>query len=232
MALNRVDPFCYWTYHVKTGGFAHWMTDFVETNSIHGLNGWIDWFTKSTKCLNGEPAWKTSAVKRAQYHNKLRSILNKSDSDLINVINEIIVDWHGMPESSSYPSKFAPEIRKALNILLHEGNSAWNPNDLITGGTIASLSKVYQLIDPHKWTIYDSRLATGLACLVRHYWNHSGIEKYSDLIRFPVPDRHIKGWKRPAGFPSCSWSHQACLGFVYASWLLRQIAEIMRSNSK
>ena len=238
MALNPIKPFCYETYHYKTEEFAHWLINYVETNKIHGLTGWIAWFTNFGwgKCLNGGPAWERGVVNRARYHDKLKSVLNNSDNHLISVVNEIIVDWHGMGKDSSYPLKFAPGIRKALHLLRNEiENSAWIPkqiDDLDTGGTIASMSKIYQMIDPHKWTIYDSRVATGLACLVRRFWSGCGEENDSDLIRFCVPSRKIPGWKKPVGFPSCSGSRQGCLGFIYASWLLRQVAEIMRSDSK
>jgi len=149
---------------------------------------------------------------------------------MIKTVNEIM-KWGGM---TPYSLSFAGDIRKALHVLQHETqNSAWISGclaNLDTGGTIASMSKVYEMFDPQKWTIYDSRVACALACLVRRFWTANNKEVDDDILRFPVPGRKNKGWRRPQGFPAVSGGHQGSLAFVYASWLLRQVAEILRNN--
>lgn len=231
MALDLIEPFCYREYRARTRNFASWLANHVQSNETHGRTGWIAWFMSfASKKHPNIPRWREGVLGRTRYPAKLRDSLDDNDV-LIRMVNEIIVDFHKMGKPRGYPVKFADEIREALTALENElDDLAWSPEKLYDVGTMASMSKVYQMLDPHRWTIYDSRVATALACLVRRYWDESGQEMDSGLIRFPVPSRQIRGWKRPQGFHSCSGSRQACLGFIYASWLLRQIAEVMRSE--
>jgi len=238
MALDLIEPFCYQEYHARTQDFASWLANHVQANAICGRTGWIAWFQTFgfNKCGSG-PIWKRGVLNRAKYHKKLKgSLCNNNDHHLIRVVNEIIIKLHGMGAKSSCTLKDAPRIREALNLLKSEsGNLGWSPQKLYNLRRIAPMSKVYQMLDPHRWTIYDSRVATALACLVRRFWYVSGQEINSELMQFIyfcVPSRHNAQWSRPKGFHGCTTSRQACLAFIYASWLLRQVAEIMRSDSK
>lgn len=238
MALEQIEPFCYRTYRDKTQDFALWLTNYVQINKIYGRVGWIAWFKnyKSSWYPSG-PIPLKGVLQRAEFHRKLKASYdhyNRSDDykRFMDVVNEIM-DWGNMDRYPS-DSDSAEGIRWALYVLWNEKeNLAWPPEhkDGLRTGRIAAMSKLYEMFDPHKWTIYDSRVATALACLVQHFWKESGEEKDSEYLRFCIPARKNKrDWKRPEGFRGCTTHLQACLAFIYASWLLRQIAEIMRSD--
>jgi hypothetical protein len=235
MALNAITPFCYDTYVQRADGFARWLTDYVDSTPIHGLTGWMDWFQAFgwTPSPNGT-AWAAGAEGRARYHVKLTAELGRvppgSDNDLIDIVNQIVVLFHKMKKAYSPDS--AQGIRAALKDLGAElDHVAWNPAELCGVGTIASVSKVYQMFDPQKWTIYDSRVATALACLVRQYWKTVGAHVDEDILLLPIPPRNMEDWQRPGGFPGVT-RRQGRFGFIYASWLLRRVAEILRSDPR
>jgi hypothetical protein len=236
MALSEISPFCYQEYVRRTQRFASWTASFVQNSSIYGRAGWVAQFRSYTYSRpggsSGTPPWQEGVLKRAEFHKKLVRTLAGGNGVMIGTVNEIM-KWGGL---EPYPLSFAGDIREALHVLQHETKSSpWTPEDLANldaGGTIASLSKVYEMFDPHKWTIYDSRVATALACLVRHFWTGNNKEVDSDILCFPVPRRHKVGWRPPQGFPTVRGGHQGSKAFVYASWLLRQVAEILRNNPK
>jgi len=88
------------------------------------------------------------------------------------------------------------------------------------GRRIASTSKVYAMVDPSRWAIYDSRVARALALLVAY----SGAVDVK-LTALPQPPGRVAGRAAP-GFPTlqAAGTRQAALAFVYASWLIRGIA--------
>lgn len=94
---------------------------------------------------------------------------------------------------------------------------------------VASVSKVYEMHDLGSWTIYDSRVATGLALLVQSWWDHLGGDELGDLLRFPCPLPR-SGREPPAGFPRLRTPPQARLGFIYASWLCKALASRLNES--
>ena len=236
MALSTITPFCYKEYRRRTGEFASWVANHVQSNEIHGRTGWLrqlqSYDYAKSYCGRGQLLWSRGVAKRAEMHTSLRSNLDRDDT-LIDEVNRIVVDWGHM---KGYGLKFAPLIRKALDILRDETEDAtWaleTTADLDAGNRIAPISKVYHMFDPHRWIIYDSRVATALACLVRRFWNEKGQEVDAELLRFPCPPRRGERWSRPKGFPGCGGGLQGSLGFVYASWLSRQVAEYLKGNSR
>jgi len=236
MALGLIEPFCYERYCTKTLTFADWVVNYVQRNQIRGQTGWISWFTSFQGGWAVGKSGQGGVLGRAKYHTALQKATISDDVCLISFVNQIIVGFHGMSERSAYPLSFASYIRKSLQVLQCEtANSPWTPqqiSDLDDGCRIAAISKMYQIFDPHKWTIYDSRVAYALARLVELFWAQNHIEVNADLLRFPIPSRRNppKGWIRPKGFPAAGSGRQGHLAFVYASWLLRQMAEILRSN--
>jgi hypothetical protein len=235
MELVEVSPFCCKEYQRRTKGFVSWVVTFVQANNIHGRIGWGPQFESYIYSRHGgscdEPVWLRGVLRRAEFHRKLLNSID-DDSSLMGVVNDIM-DWGGMRQ---YSSGFAPSIRKALYILKSErDDKPWIVEriaDLDAGDRIAPISKVYQMFDPHKWTIYDSRVAVALACLVRRFWTENGEEVNSDLLRFPIPPRRRKDWHPPAGFQVIGGGHRGSLAFLYASWLLRLVAEILRADPK
>lgn len=230
MALTTISPFCFAQYRAQTATFASWLADYVQHTPIRGETGWVSWFSSHSG------GWPGGVLGRAQYHMYLNHVLTGTNAQLISLVNQIIVVFHRMPSTSQYPLSSAQHIRRALRVLQSEtANSPWTPRqiyDLDSGCRIAPISKAYQMLDPHKWTIYDSRVAYALARLVELFWGQNGAQVNPQLLRFPIPDRRSPplGWTRPRGFPSAGGGHQGHLAFVYSSWLLRQVAEILRSN--
>jgi|GEM_PF-3411142 len=236
MALSEISPFSYNTYAGRTKGFASWMADFVQSNTIHGRTGWVGQFSSYEWPPHSSNTWKVGVLQRAKFYRGLVPSLNNNNRHMMKAVNQIR-KW-GIPNSKPYQLRRAADIRKALNVLQSElVNSPWNQKDLgnflHTPGTIASMSKVYEMFDPHKWTIYDSRVANALACLVRKFWTkNNNKEVDADILCFPVPPRRKVGWQPCEGFHGVTTRRQDCLAFVYASWLLRQVAEILRNNPK
>lgn len=236
MALSQIQPFDCSSYLHRLSDVPDWIADHIQETKINGRTGWREHFEKYTysRCvsLGHQPLWLEGVQKRAHFTRQLTSNLN-DDVALMKVVNEIM-DWGRMRQ---YPPEFAPAIRKALNVLqTRGGNSTWTPqqmSELDTGGTIASMSKVFAMFSPHEWTIYDSRVATALACLVRNFWGEAskGEEVNANLLRFPVPPPRGESRQRPKGFPAVIYGKQGSLAFIYASWLQRRVAEILRTNS-
>ena len=235
MALSVINPFCYDQYQTLIAQFASWLADYVQSTTINGRTGWISWFTSHSGWV--EVLRSGGVLGRATYHTTLQCGMSGNDDVcLISLVNQIIVHFHGMPKQSAQRLTSAPNIRRSLQVLQHEtDNLAWTQqqkDDLNDGCRIAPISKVYQMLDPHKWTIYDSRVAYALARLVELFYAQNSTMAIPDFLRFPVPPRFNppKGWRRPFG--GVNTKRQGHLAFVYASWLLRKVADILRSNSQ
>jgi len=161
-----------------------------------------------------------------------------SEQDLLNVANSIVIDWGGINRRFKYKTEDVPGIQVALTVLVNETiNSEWFTKyvdylNFTHNPRIAAHSKIYETFEPNKWTIYDSRVAAALVCLVYKYWEQEEQAIASGVLQLPVPPRNLLGWQRPhpSEFPAVNNVHQASLAFVYASWLLRSVAEILRSR--
>ena len=81
---------------------------------------------------------------------------------------------------------------------------------------------------PASWVIYDSYCAKGLQWLVSQYWNQNGEQVHENFLRFPWPTGRVGAPVN--GFPRLGTPRQARLGFIYASWLCRAIAEQLNDN--
>lgn len=232
MALRSVHPFDYRTYIDKLGGFPQWMVEYAQHNRINGRTGWADHFTN----YNYTGGWQDGVRVRRDLHNDLTANIG-NDQALLRIANFTVNDFGGIKRL--YAINDLIGIRRALVILWNEvSNPPWFAQHrgylCFSASTprIASHSKLFEMFDPHKWTIYDSRVATAIICLVRHYWVASGHDVASDYLRFPVPPRNSHGWRRPHSnqFSGVNTHMQGCLAFIYASWLLRRVAEILRAN--
>jgi hypothetical protein len=244
MKLEPVNPFDYHQYCHRILVFAEWMTEYVQKNKIDGYIGWLDQF-KRYKYNSGRGSWKDGVKDRCDFHKKLTSIVSKSNNQqLVNIANSIILDFGGIPERYKYELKDAGGIRQALVILSNETNKSglFTPPSIESlfnftpRHRIASHSKIYEMFDPHKWAIYDARVATALVCLVWQFWKQKGVKIEPASLTFPVPSRNKRNWKRPHPdeFPRLYGykKGQASLAFIYCSWLLRLVAEILRADPK
>jgi hypothetical protein len=235
MALAMVNPFTYAAYCQQIQEFAEWMTEYVQKNKINSIKGWVAHFTSYHP-----GCWQSGVKTRRDFHKTITASLG-TDQSLLNVANKIVVGFGGI--NRPYKINGLAGIRGALVILFNEkSNPAWfkkNKDHLcfsLNTPRISSHSKLYEMFDPNKWTIYDSRVATALVCLVHKYWSGKGHNTASGYLSFPVPPRNLRGrpWQRPYPnqFPGVNTHQQAVLSFIYASWLLRKVAEILNADPK
>jgi len=220
VALEALHPFSRSQFSDLVTPFVAWATDYVGTAEIDGRIGWLPHF-HSYSWAGAD--WRGGLESRRQMTRGLESARN--EDQLLEAIDEI-AEWGGMPELSW---EDAEEIAASLPVLdkICDGGADWTE---LHAGRIATTSKVYEMHDPAAWTIYDSRVASALVKLVDIWWSEVG-EQHARLLRFSVP--LPRGGKRkdlPAGFPGSSTDQQARLNFIYASWLLRDIAECLATR--
>lgn len=237
MALSLITPFRYSQYCTATSEFAQWMAAYVESNPINGTTGWRGHFqsyhlarplSSSTSSVS-KPAWLTGVQTRKGFHGLLVANLTNNAS-LMKTVNAILAFGGMRPCLPQYAPAICGDL---LMLQAGRGNSPWTPGQVNTFNMlmpIASMSKVFEMLDPHEWTIYDSRVGTALAWLVDLYWGSVGGQHNAHLLRFPVPPGRVKKRVRPPWSPSVGGGRQGSLAFIYASWILRQVAEILRSK--
>lgn len=238
MTLAMISPFTYGEYCQQISGFAEWMAEYVHQNKINGRAKWREHF-ESYQFLPSAKSWEEGVKTRREFHANLK--VAKSGKQLLKVANNIM-DWGFHKDKRfRYAEEDMPTMRKALDALDVEASGATLTKqqccDLFNyaGSTprIAPKSKIYEMHAPWRWTIYDARVASALARLVRRFWTGNGKETDAGLLRFPIPPRRpVQGWTQPKGFPVVSSRCQVALAFVYASWLLRLVAKILNANSK
>jgi len=234
MALEAVSPFTYNTYCEKISEFAEWMAEYVYKNPINGRAGWPAHF--GSYQWRGEKSWEDGVIARRDFHKTLVASIGSSQ-DLVNTANRIL-KWGGI----NSPYRQAENgILLGLAVLMNEHNTKLfaKCKDCLcftpSRPRIAAHSKIYEVFEPHKWTIYDARVATALACLVYKFWE-TRPHITANLLCFPIPVRNKKDWQRP--YPNVFRTiedndhEQASLSFIYASWLLRLVGEILNSNPK
>ena len=213
MALSPLAPFTEHEFARRVAPFLDWIHHHVEGTVIAGRRGYLSHL--HSYCWQGDD-WKMGVKKRCAMSDELR----KADSalHLLKAANNILT-WGGITKELSLTQ--ITEIRSSFSILdglAQRGTGRWKA---IFGNRLASVSKVYEMHDLKSWTIYDSRVATGLALLVQSWWEHLGKEKLDDLLRFPCPPSRRSGWEPPAGFPRLGSSGQARLAFIYRAGYAR-----------
>jgi hypothetical protein len=132
-----------------------------------------------------------------------------------------ILDWGGMKPLA------VPDRQRVLASLplLDQAREAGAPLRAVYARRIASVSKVYATYDPDHWVIFDSRVGFALARLVGQWWQSLDDQPADTLLRFPTPPAQKE--RAVEGFPSlgADAGNQARLGFCFASWLCRGLAE-------
>jgi len=223
MALKPITPFNYATYINRISDFPEWMADQIDSDG----RGWRVHFEKYE--FKGSD-WQQGTQKRCELHTNLKNA--RPDDELLKAVNEIMCWGFPNDKQKQYIEKDLIGIRNAVEVLGAESRgdslTELQGNRLINyTNSVARNSKIYEMYDPARWTIYDSRVSKGLAILVGKYWEEKGQKPIDGLLRFPLA--RGRGGECIQGFHQISNS-QAPLAFIYASWLLRKVAEILRSN--
>ena len=105
-----------------------------------------------------------------------------------------IVTWGGLPPLQPEVLLRVLDSLKLLDRLAATGDP---PQRAICAGRIAAVSKIDGMHAPSDWVIYDSRVARGLAMLVREQFGSAQIP--AELC-FPQPQGRTRF--RPEGFPA------------------------------
>jgi hypothetical protein len=159
--------------------------------------------------------WRNATEARRRFQRQLSEAATPEE---LRRTCDAIALWGGLRPFSPQDARRLGEALGALEEVDAEDRTAL---ERLVGDRIAATSKVYAMWDPDRWVIYDSRVARALALLVL-----SGCyEEVPHLTRFPQPPGRTSG-RAVVGFPAlaANSTHQAVLGFVYASWFARAIA--------
>ena len=218
MALKRLSSFNQVSYISNVQPFVDFAVRYVESTAIKGRTGWRNHFY--SYAWSGD--WQAGLD--ARYRLRQQLDICSSDQQFLTAVNGIM-GWGGL---KLFALDKVPLLRRsliALDLLDRGSEVRWQA---IWAERIASVTKVYAFHDPEKWTIYDARVANGLATLVSAYWGVKGYEHLSEVLRFPQPPARIRR-VLPPGFPRGSSQDQFRLAFVYSSWLLRAIADSLNA---
>ncbi len=215
MALTLINPLSYQHYVNLLGNEVQQIVNIFEAESD---GGWLcalhRYQFEGINYIEGQDL-------RNEFHN---TIINTNNIDERIVVANDILQWGNMLPLNE---NMASSLDASLNSLDNEENLNF---EHICVDRIASISKVYEMWDPAKWIIYDSYCAKGLQQIVSYLWHHNAHEVHDDLLRFPWPPGRVGAPVN--GFPRLGTERQAKLGFVYASWLCRAIANTLNQNQE
>lgn len=217
MALSQLSPFNQVSYASHVQPFVDFVIPYVQGTTIQGRTSWKNHFLAYSYAW-GDGTWRSGLAARYQFRKQLDGC--SSNEQFLSAVNGIM-SWGGL---RPFDLDGIPLLTRSLRALalLDRGKAEWQA---ILAQRIASVTKVYAIHDLEKWAIYDSRAANGLARLVSAYWGVKGHEHLSYLLRFPQPLARTMKRVPPDGFPRGSSQDQFRLAFIYASWLLRAIAD-------
>lgn len=219
MALEALSPFSRAQFSRLVAPFVTWADEYVATEEIDGRVGWHAHFESYGWAGND---WRDGLRSRREMSCALAAA--NSDEQLRDAIADI-ADWGGM---QTLGREDVDQMAASLSILdaIRDGGEAW-PG--LHARRIATASKVYEMHDPTSWTIYDARVAAALVKLVDSWWSEVGSQQSDSLLRFGIPPARGPRTDLPSEFPVLGSPKQARLNFIYASWLLRDIAERLAS---
>jgi len=215
MALENIKPLTYQNYVMMLGNSVDAIVGVLEN---HQRGGWWEALQRyqfqNMDYIAGQDV-------RMQFHELL---VNAADlADLVAVSNQIL-RWSNMPHLNE---QMENSLQESLIQLANENHGNLNQ---VCAKRIASISKIYEMWEPTEWIIYDSYCAKGLQWLVSQIWNQNDENANAILLRFPWPPGRVGGPVN--GFPRLGTENQARLGFLYASWLCRAIAEQLNNNER
>ena len=171
--------------------------------------------------------WRIGWEIRVQFEHGLSGPIN--DHQFARVVNDI-QSWGRMKGFTEDEALGLHESVLNLRSWCHPGFAVDGWENLFAK-RIAATSKVYAMSHTRFWTIYDSRIAYTLQSYVRRFLETPRARGFDDsIVKFPMPIS--RGNRAPVdGFVKLSTERQARLSFLYASWLLRTIADILNHSS-
>lgn len=214
MALEKIEPFNFNKFKDMTKDSIGKIVSSLEQSKYNSWDAVLKNYSYENKKEKKNYNFIDGVEKRRDFNKKIR----RPNENISDVMSKIL-EWGGM---KAFDNDVELKIVESLKILDNE-----NTSDLskIYADRIASVSKIYEMWNPNKWIIYDSYCARGLQWIVKKFWENEGKELHSELFRFPWPPG--RSGAPIAGFPKVAKTapRQAMLGFVYASWLCRLIAQ-------
>jgi HEAT repeats/PBS lyase HEAT-like repeat len=216
VALKPVDPLCRDAFLADVGRFPSWVVERLSGEAFAGRTGWSDQL-HAYRWNGGD--WRRGVSDRDDQNQRLSRATTLEE---FYGAATAILAWGGIRTGLSHED--AARLRQSLPALdlIRDGGADW---ESVHARRIASTSKIYAAHEPDQWTIYDSRVAAALANLVAAWWEQTGQESAAASLRFPWPPG--RSGNQAPGFPRLGDNSepQSRLAFIYASWLLRQIAE-------
>lgn len=180
---------------------------------IAAASGLFDW-SALLQCYEWNGAdWRAGLEVRSAMQGQLAEARGK---DELAGAAAKIVSWGGLPPLSA---EGVEEVLRSLPLLDELAMTDAAPPATLHADRIPAVSKVYAMHELSRWVIYDSRVARGLALLVRLAY---GPRRLPPALVFPQPQGRTG--LRPDGFPVLGTEKQARLGFVYASWFAQDVA--------
>ena len=216
MALKTIVPFNYQAFVGLLGGEIKNLRLFLEEENRHG-----GWKAVLNRYQFSEMGRTEGEAIRTHFHKAIREAQDYRAR--VAVMNEIAA-WGGMNEIEE---PLAQAINATLLKLENEKNLTIQD---IQGKRIATLSKIYEMWNPTHWIIYDSYSAKGLQWLIYTYWQNKKKEIFPEYLRFPFPPGRTHATFE--GFPILGTPRQAALGFVYSSWLSRELASQLKNQDR
>jgi hypothetical protein len=217
MRLRPCFPFNYNNYTTLIQHFINFTTEYIQNNEINGHIGWVNQLMSYSYSFDNAN-YITGIERRFEFHTSLREAITQEQQDRILTVVNAIMRWGGL---KNYNINDIPEIQIALQTLDEIDNghpNNWNNN--LIGKRITAITKIFEMYNPKLWSIYDSRVGKGIQRLVSFY--EPNLANISDYLRFQCPPGRNRFPIH--GFRQISTSRQAILGFLYASWLFRAIA--------
>jgi hypothetical protein len=160
MALKPISIFSESTYLSTVDSFVTWVTTYVQDQLSKTGRGWeslvraYEWGGDRVT----EP-WRLGIQQRMEFNEKLNVAL--ANDDISGVVDEMR-RWGG--SNIAFDPSDLEAIRDSLTILdkFESNESDW---ENLFARRIANASKIYEMYDPEKWVIYDSRVALALQIL-------------------------------------------------------------------
>jgi hypothetical protein len=215
--------------------FADFIIDYIESNYIHGITGWLNQLHAYQWEANSRIEKYPDAIETTRKFNaESRAILKTPNNDekWFHLCDEIR-KWGGMKK---IPSELACSYQSSIITL-----SKCNPdihsdfsNLAIRGDRIATASKIYYYADPWRWTIYDSRVGYALHQLLFEYGKRLRI---APTLLFPdislcLPDSQTDRRNPVFKVSRCYFSETKSRGsFIWTSHLHRIIARMINESS-
>lgn len=209
MALRALQPFCYDHFVGELGSSLQDLFEVVESQQEGGWKGLLE------RYHFGAANYVKGNNTRVIFHSHF---LNASDRQSRTDVAKQILSWGRMPKLDEAMIKNMDNSLQLLN-----DDEVGEELHQLYARRISSMSKVYEMWNPDAFIIYDAYRVRGLQWIVSQYWGDTQEKSHESLLKFPWP-KGRRG-EKIEGFPVLSTPRQARLGFAYASWFCRSIAE-------